>query len=254
MKDLNFFLSVPPCRSFDAPEGFRLSLASYSVGREFRLMRAPCPAAPGGLLEADMRAFTGYGPHPGLIERLIRECVFRDLSGMVLRLPRPTASIAAFCRLLETEARRRGLGLWLPESYARVAEGAKLLVPSMCLAGTYRSYVEKRARLYGADRLALDFNSGALEFNLPALSGRGTAVPVPGAGEGREFYSSELSLRYISRVRRGRVRVTVWEDETAAAEKIALALALGVKSFFLPCADDGERWKKVIKNCENRLK
>lgn len=233
MTDLKIYLSAPPEFSREAALHGPVSVMAYKIGRGFRLYRTSLPSTRISLMDVDCTGFTGYGPHRSLIAELTGECLRRGYSGMVLDMPRPTPQLAAFVRLLDQEASRLGLSLFLPETYAGTANGSMILLPAQNTSGTYLGRLKRLCSLYGPERLALELERVHTDYPLPARTGRGSIISDPRNIRECSFYSPELCVNYMSYESRGRAHLVLWDDLGSILEKLSQARALGIKTAFL---------------------
>ncbi len=233
MSKIRFFLSSPPDTAAEAARAGEVSLMAYRVGRSFRLVRAPGPDVRASVMDVDCSALTGYGPHLCLAAELTRECRRMGCSGISLDLPRPTPQLTALCALLDEEAARQGLRLFVPERYALACPGAAIRLPAQNFSGTYDGRLEALARRWGPERLAPELERVRLDFALPARTGLGSALPWGEPGPEGAFYSPELRANYRTSLRAGRAHLVLWDDTRTLREKITIAVSLGITHFFL---------------------
>lgn len=233
MSDLKIYLSAPAEFAAEAALHGPVSVMAYKIGRGLRLYRAPLPRARLALMDVDCTGFSGFGPHGALVYDLTGECLRRGYRGMCLDLPRPTPQLAAFVRALDGETSRLGLGLFLPESYARLSPHAALLLPAQNASGTFEGRLRRLCALYGPERLAPELERVYRDYPLPARTGRGAVLRSPPALLGPPLYSPELCANYASYLDRGRAHLVLWNDPDTLERKIDLIRSLGIGSAFL---------------------
>lgn len=233
MTEISFFLSSPPETAAEASGRGRVSLMAYRVGRSFRLLRSWNTPVRAELMDVDCATLTGFGPHGALTAELTRECRSMGYAGMVLDLPRPTPQLTALCALLGEQAARQGLRLYVPERYAQVCPGARVVLPAQNLSGTYEGRVRDLVARYGPGRVALELERVHTDFALPARAGLGSIISNPRLIPERTFYSPEFLANYQGYIRDGRAHLVIWDDLNSLTEKISVANNLGVTEFFL---------------------
>ncbi len=236
MDEMEIYLTAPPDLTREASERGPVSAQAFRVGRDLRLYEAPMGGVRPALMDVDASAFSGYGPHEALVNRLVTLCRRRGYRGMAPDLPRPNQGLLAFCACLDRASARYGLELYLPERYAGAAPGAFVLVPAQNTSGTYAARLERLCDRYGPERVALEAERVYTDFSLPCRTGRGILLPpkrLASLPPLTPFFSPELCANYASYTERGRAHLLLWDDAGTLNRKLSLARAAGIRRAFL---------------------
>ena len=170
---MQLYLAAAPCCLGNAARwGLPLLHAAYSV-EESRLTSLTLPAhVQGGLL-----LLTGPEnpavPQPDTLARdILRECLRRRYTGVVIEPQLPAAALSALAEL----CRRYGRALYVAEPCGHMVPDARVVVSTALSGGTLRQRLRDACRRFEARRLALDLACVRMDFSLPAPYGTGTAL------------------------------------------------------------------------------
>lgn len=239
-----FIVTLPPQPPLRGWNVISAHLA-YRVGRGPRLLRARGAIPPGGgLMVVDDQGFDGQGPMGPFCQEVLRECLARNFSGVVLdfegRLP-PLAQLAV---QLEDGLSRRGLALYVQEMYGHCTRRARVLIPSALSGGSLASRLEEAGERFGRDRLVLALQRSAEDFRLPAPTGSGLPLSRKELADRMArlrpsvFFSGELCARYFTYMsRENGAHFVLFDDGDTLRRKMEVARRLGVRTFIAPWAD-----------------
>ena len=140
---MQLYLAAAPCHLPEARRwGLPIAYAAYRIDSGGRLSALPLPAVPPGGLLLVSGTDCPAPPQPEALARdILRECLHRQYTGVVLEpvLPRPAvAALSALCR-------RYGRTLHLPERGGADAD-ACVVVSTALSGGTLRRRLEEVCR------------------------------------------------------------------------------------------------------------
>lgn len=244
-------LTTPPDRLARARQtGLTLGHMAYRIGRGPHLYRAgdPTPLR-GGLMVVDGQGFDGQGDPGALCQQLLRECSARSFSGIICDFEGPPVPmLERMLPRLEEAAARRGLALYVPESYGRRTGRARVLISSALSGGSLTGRLEEAAQTFGGwERLALGLERVAEDFLLPSPTGCGQPLSrekltqLMGERSPSVFFSNQLCARYFTYMGRdGSAHFVLFDDGATLRKKLQLAHRLGIRKAVvaLPEVDD----------------
>ena len=238
MAKITIFLSTPAETAVSASASrYSLSIMAYRIGRGFHLYRTALPSVNPRIMDVDCTGFTGYGPHELLTAEIIGECIHCGYSGVNLGLTsKPTQPIVSFCSHLSETCQRRGITLYLPESFSSLCPDAVIVISGQNIRGTYKEYLSSMCRRYGTERLALELERIYTDFTLPVRSGAGSVLSKQRFDEvctGSSFFSDALLSNYTSYVSGGNAHIVLWDDGQSISQKLLEADNAGIKYAFL---------------------
>ena len=231
---MTLYLTAAPDRLVQARAATaQLAHAAYRIGPGSQLLAAPLPAAlRGGLMVvSDRQAPAVEQPEP-LARQLVRMCLRRGFSGVVLDLEelpegRWAEDRAALIRQLAPLLGAYGRRLYVPEIYAAASPEMVVLLCTALSGGS----------LQGLERLMMD-------FPLPCPSGEGIRLSREELAirmQGRSvFYAEDLCARYFTYRRGGQTHFVLFDDAGTLRRKIEMGQALGIREGFvmLPEVED----------------
>lgn len=219
------------------PEGsFHPVWAVYRLGG--RLLRLSGQQPRGGLLlvgDSDQ-----CGAPEVLAQDILRECLDRSYSGVVLDWYHTGTDRGALTAQLDRLCTQYGLRLFVPEGYAAHAPRARLLINTAVAGGTLKSCLSQAVQRFGAARLAVDLERLRLDFTLPLSSKQRralTAQELHQLMEGKTLYDShELCARYFTYRSGSENHYVLFDDADTLRQKAALAESMGIREgfFMLP--------------------
>lgn len=248
---MTLYLTAAPDRLAQARAATaQLAHAAYRIGPGSHLLAAPLPAAlRGGLMVvSDRQAPAVEQPEP-LARQLVRVCLRRGFSGVVLDLEelpegRWAEDRAALIRQLAPLLTAYGRRLYVPEIYAAASPETVVLLCTALSGGSLQGRLEEACAAYGAQRLALDLERLMMDFPLPCPSGEGTRLSREELAirmQGRSvFYAEDLSARYFTYRRGGQTHFVLFDDAGTLRRKIEMGQVLGIREGFvmLPEVED----------------
>ncbi len=231
---------VTPPERLRQVQGLQVTVGhrAYRIGRGPHLFRAGAPmAVRGGMMVVDERGFDGRGQPGALCEEVLRECAARGFQGVVCDFRgQAIPLLQRVLGQLGERMSRRGLRLYVPESYGGAVPQAQVLIPTALSGGSLQSRLEEAARHWGTQRLTLAIQRTAEDFSLPSPNGCGR--PLDRETLEREirerqpsvFFSHELCARYFTYMDRGSgAHFVLFDDGDTIRKKLQLARGLGVE-------------------------
>ena len=117
--------------------GLTLAHMAYRVGGGPHLFRANLPvSARGGLLLVSDSGFDGRGSPGPFCQEVLRECSARGYTGVICDFDRHFPVLGRAVAELSPLLQRQGWPLYVPESYGRYSETARVLIPTALSGGT----------------------------------------------------------------------------------------------------------------------
>lgn len=232
----------------------RMAHVAYRVGEDGHLHGAPLPAAlQGGLMVLGETADSRFDAPDNLCREILRNCLRRCFSGIVLDFPlSPDSTRLDFAQRLERWTVQYQRRLYVPESYAPHLPKSHVLLCTAITHGRLQQRLEEAAAQYTPQRLALDLQRLAMDFPLPAPNGQGT--PLSPSALARRcrgqniFFSDDLCAHYFTQQLGGHPHFVLFDDAQTLRRKLALAqqLAIGEAFVMLPEVEDllGELFEK----------
>ena len=233
---LQLYLAVtPPERQSAARHTKSLLHVAYRVGPDSTLLRRDLPPeVRGGLMSISDHGAPPIAAPERLCAAVVRECGRRNFSGVVLEVEgRVTEDRRVFARQLARTLSGK-YRLFLPEDCP--AEGAVTLINTAVSGGSFLQRLREARAHYGA--IALDTERLAMEFTLPAVTGRGRPLTLPQlrellAAEPAVFFSQELCARYFTRMDGRQPRFILFDDGDTIRRKLKQASSLGIDTAFV---------------------
>ncbi len=248
---MTLYLTAAPDRLAQARAATaQLAHAAYRIGLGSQLLAAPLPAAlRGGLMVVSDRQVPAVAQPEPLARQLVRVCLRRGFSGVVLDLEelpegRWAEDRAALIRQLAPLLGAYGRRLYVPEIYAAASPETVVLLCTALSGGSLQGRLEETCAAYGAQRLALDLERLMMDFPLPCPSGEGIRLSREELAirmQGRSvFYAEDLCARYFTYRRGGQTHFVLFDDAGTLRRKIEMGQALGIREGFvmLPEVED----------------
>ena len=238
---MQLYLAAAPCYLPEARRwGLPIAHAAYRIDSGGRLAALALPPEVRGGLLLVTGTDCAAPPQPEALARdILRQCLQRDYSGVVLE-----PVLAAAMTALESLCRRYGRTLYVPERCGGQMPDARVVVSTALSGGTLRRRLEEVCRRFGPRRIALDLACVRADFSLPAPYGDGTALTARQLAALREqrpvFFSPELCARYFTYGQGGMTHFVLFDDADTLRRKMALAAELGIQTGFLTLPEAAE--------------
>lgn len=218
----------------------QLAHVAFRVDRDGTLLcRALPPALRGGLMVLGCEEAFPAQQAESLSREVLRVCVRRSFSGIVMDLPdTPPPAAQTLARHLNALCIRYGRRFYVPPSCTEAAPQARVLICTALSGGTLAQYLQGACAQYGAERIALDLQRLMMEFPLPCPSGMGTPLELQQLAQRRQgrsiYYCDALCARYFTRQQGSKTRFALFDDADTMQRKMALAEGLGItEGFFM---------------------
>lgn len=257
-EDVLLYLLVSPQQRSEATR-YHLTPAhlAYRVGGGPHLFRTqlPTPLA-GGIMVLDREGFQGDGKVEPFTQEVVRECTARGFQGVFCDFEgQPTSVLERITEALSAAIPKRGWSLYVPQSYAEHAPGAKVVIPTALSGGSLRHYLREAIDLYTHQRVVLGLQWSREDFTLPARNGSGTPLSADELSALRQkrrpsvFFSEDLCAHYFTYMPTGESpHFVLFDDADSMGKKLGLARELGVREAFLPCPDAPEELSRLLEN------
>ena len=241
MLRMQLYLAAAPCYLPEARRwGLPIAHAAYRIDSGGRLSALPLPAVPPGGLLLISGTDCPAPPQPEALARdILRECLHRQYTGVVLEpvLPRPAvAALSVLCR-------RYGRTLHLPERSGTGAD-ACVVVSTALSGGTLRRRLEEVCRRFAPRPVTLDLACVRADFTLPAPYGDGRMLTAQQLASLRAqrpvFFSPELCARYFTYEQEGMTHLVLFDDADTLRRKIGLGTELGIAAGMLSLPEAAE--------------
>jgi len=239
---MKLILSAPPEQLAETLwHGCPIAHAAYQIGADFHLFRANIPLALRGgfmMLGDGGEAVTSGSPDV-LANEVMKECIHRGFSGVVLAFSRTSPSLHAFAATLSGRLRRSGGELYLPESYAADSDWARVLIPTAISGGSLTGRLQEAVRVYGTERICLDIERVRRDFCLPASEGTGdklSAADLTALIEARtpeSYFSQDLCAYYFTYQDEHGSHFVLYDNAGSIRKKRFLAAKLGIDAALL---------------------
>jgi len=235
---LQLILAVTPGEVRNASR-FTRSFAhvSYRIGPASTLLRRDLLLdTRGGLLSVSDHEAPAIAAPEKLAAAVLRECGRWCYSGAVLDFEDPPSpDRREFARVLCRQLMDSRRTLYVPETYP--VPGAVTLINTAVSGGSFQEHLLEAQAKYG--RIALDIQRLAMDFILPAPTGRGTPLTLEQLRAWRTeqappvFFSPELCARYFTCLKDGQTHFILFDDADTLLRKIRTGNAMGVGTGFL---------------------
>ena len=239
---MQLYLAAAPCYLPEARRwGLPIAHAAYRIDSGGRLAALALPPEVRGGLLLVTGTDCAAPPQPEALARdILRQCLQRDYSGVVLE---PVLTAAAMTAL-ESLCRRYGRTLYIPERCGGQMPDARVVVSTALSGGTLRRRLEEVCRRFGPRRIALDLACVRADFSLPAPYGDGTALTARQLAALREqrpvFFSPELCARYFTYGQGGMTHFVLFDDADTLRRKVGLGTELGIAAGMLSLPEAAE--------------
>lgn len=180
--------------------------------------------------------------------QVVAECRKRGFSRVICDFEgAPVGGAGALASALARTCAQNGLSLYLPEPFAPLVEGCRVLVSSALVTGTLEKKLRTAMERYGGERVVLAVEAVAEDFLLPA-SGRGTPLSPAALSaltarlEPAVFFDRGLCAHYFTYMVRGEgAHFVLFDTARSVREKLDAAQKLGIPSALL-AAPQVEDW------------
>ena len=159
----------------------------------------------------------------------------------------PEGTAARLAAALGEGCAGAGLPLCLPEAFAHLASGCRVLVSSRVLSGTLSRTLSAAAQRYGRERVVLAIDAGAEDFPLPA-AGPGTPLEPDALRqlmarlEPAVFFDRGLCAHYFTYMTRpGGAHFVLFDTPRSVRAKLDAAQSAGIGAALL-AAPQAEGW------------
>ena len=235
--ETKLILSAPPEHLSRALTfGHPIAHMAYQIGRDFHLFRLNIPLSlRGGLMMlGDGEGDLPIGNPEVLAAEIVKECILRGFSGVILAFSRTSPALHALAAVLSGRLRRSGGELYLPLSYAADSDWAKILIPTAISGGSLGGRLHEMARHYGTERICLDIERERRDFCLPTESGTGQTLSADAlsalmAARGSEsYFSQDLCAYYFTYQDAHGSHFVLYDNAGSIRKKLFLARKLGI--------------------------
>lgn len=239
---MQLYLAAAPCYLPEARRwGLPIAYAAYRIDSGGRLSALPLPAVPPGGLLLISGTDCPVPPQPEALARdILRQCLQRDYSGVVLEPVLTAAAVTA----LESLCRHYGRTLYVPERCGGQMPDVQVVVSTALSGGTLRRRLEEVCRRFGPRRIALDLACVRADFTLPAPYGDGRMLTAQQLASLRAqrpvFFSPELCARYFTYEQEGMTHLVLFDDADTLRRKIGLGTELGIAAGMLSLPEAAE--------------
>ena len=200
-------------------------------------------ACPGEGLEGDPRF---------CCRQVVGECRRRGFDRVICDFESaPSPALSRLVAALSETCVQNRLVLYLPEAFASLAPGCRVLISSALVSGTLSRRLERAADSWGMDRVVLAVEAMAEDFLLPA-SGRGTPLTAAELAalmhrlEPAVFFDRGLCAHYFTYMATGgKAHFVLFDTPRSVQEKLAAARALAIPSALLAAPQVGD-WLEDI--------
>lgn len=226
---------------------------SYRVGPGPRLVGVGLtPEIRGGAMMVSCAGDPGGGDCRLCCRQVAEECRRRGFDRVVCDFEgAPVGTLEQLARALGAQCAQAGLALYLPESYASLAPGCRVLVSSVVTSGTLARRLEQAMERWGADRVVLAVEAAAEDFPLPA-DGRGSPLGPERLRELMErlepavFFDRGLCAHYFTYMpRAGQAHFVLFDTPRSVRAKLDQAQKLGLYGALL-AAPEVDSWLEEI--------
>ena len=238
----NVILSAPPPMLSGALRHERpIAHMAYQIGPDFRLFRTSIPL---GLRGGYMMLGEGEGTLPSgnpeiLTADIMRECLHRGFSGVILAFSRTSPTLHALTAALAGRLKLSGGELYLPEAYADDSDWAKVLISTAISGGSLAGRLSEMVQHYGAGRICLDIERIRHDFCLPTESGTGVKLSAKSLAslmelhQAEPYFSQDLCAYYFTYQDEQGSHFVLYDDAGSVRKKIFLGKKLGISSALL---------------------
>lgn len=239
---MNLILAAPPNLLKSAASfGYPIAHMAYKIGHSPYLYRSDiAESVKNGIMAVDARELIPSPAEGQLVSEILKECEFRQFSGILLDIEQDKVSSAAsFCRRLSEAAENSGLDLYITEAAAAHAKSAKVLVETAISGGTITERLKGAVSKYGAGRIALDIERVRMDFTLPSYEGKGeplTAEQLERLLRQRHspsFFSKDLCAHYFTYRNKDTAHFVLYDNALSIRRKMAIAGKMGIETVFL---------------------
>jgi hypothetical protein len=238
----NIIVAAPPEYLEAASRtGFPLAYMIYRIGRGHHLFRARgVGRLAGGMMVLDTGGYIGGGPSSTLITELLDECEKNEFSGIVLDTGgKATTQLMLLTGRLATEAKKRGLKVYVHEILSNASAQTVVLIPTALSGGTLAGHIGDAVNKYGSGRVALEIERVRMDFSLPAAQGTGVELT---AGElqslidehrPQSFFSKDLCAYYFTYHDKKDTHFVLYDNGASIRRKLSVASTMSIEDAFI---------------------
>lgn len=193
----------------------------------------------GGLLVLSDRAAPPVHQPEALSGAILRECVRREYSGVVLDFEHThREDLRRLTSVLSRQCAASRRTLFVPEACAATAEHRVVIVNTAVSGGSFEEHIRAACNQWGAQRVVLDVQRLCMNFRLPARDGQGTPLTpeafstLRAAHQRTVFFSHDLCARYFTCGDSGEGHFVLFDDADTLRQKLRLGQRLGVTAAF----------------------
>lgn len=236
---------IPPAAGLFSPAPL-----AYRVGRDLRLYRARDYRPPrDSIMVLSCEAGIGAGPVSALSSDILRECLLKNVRGVLLDLPAsPGPALSLLAGSLAASLYHKGLPLFLPHAPSLPPRAIPLLT-SFPLSGDARCALLRRKQSPQGP-FALNLRLRRRDLKLPER-GTGQALREGDAEKilrntgGGAFYSKELMAMYGSYTRGEESHMLLWDTAETLCHRLEDAWAAGAETVFLIWEELAPLWPRL---------
>lgn len=227
---------------------------AYRIGPGPVLLGIPLPDGHrGGVMLVDCPDFDGQGDPLPCCSQILGECRRRDYRGILCDFEAPPVGcMGTLLETLDRQCAKEGWPLYVPESLAALAPGARVLIPSPVRTGTLERRLRQAAERFGRERTVLAVEWLREDSPLPA-GGRGKAL-TRSALEGQlrrlepaVFFDRGLCAHYFTYMAPGgQAHFVLFDSPRSLKAKVDLAAGLGLAAAIMAAPEVAEHLVEIV--------
>lgn len=234
-------LTTPP-EHFTAASKYSevLGHMAYQIGEDFHLYRANIPLIlKGGLMVLGCTTCKGNGDPEALSGEIVKECIYRGFSGVILSFEKPAPLLHTLADILSKRLKKNGSQLYLPEEYSKDSDWANITISTAISGGSLATRLQEVTSVYGKERLCLDIERIRMDFQLPSRDGSGKPLSarelyaLTKTYHPQPYFSQELCAYYFTFTDKQGSHFILYDDAGSIRKKIQLASRLGIPAAML---------------------
>lgn len=238
----NLIVAAPPGYLEAASRtGYPVAYMIYRIGRGHHLFRAQGTGRiSGGLMVLDTNGYIGGGPSSSLITEILGECEKNNFSGIVLDTGgKATAHLMLLTGHLATEAKKRGLKVYVHEVLSNASTHVIVLVPTALSGGTLSGHLGDAVQKYGSGRVALEIERVRMDFSLPAAQGTGMELTADelqsliDEHRPQSFLSKDLCAYYFTYHDKKDTHFVLYDNGASIRRKLSVASTMDIEDAFI---------------------
>ncbi|NLA86119.1 MAG: hypothetical protein GX847_02310 [Clostridiales bacterium] len=243
MDDITNIIVAAPPEFLEAAShtGYPLAYMVYRIGRGHHLFRAQgVKFVSGGVMVLDTGGYVGGGPSATLILEILGECEKNKFSGIVLDTGgKLTSQLMLLIGHLASEAKKRGLKVYVHEILSNASPHVVVLVPTALSGGTLSGHLSDAIEKYGHSRVALEVERIRMDFSLPATQGTGRALTdeelrsLIDEHHPQSFLSKDLCAYYFTYRDKKGIHFVLYDNGASIRRKLTVGGKLGIEDAFI---------------------